>query len=62
MILSYVKSLRGKTWRGAGDLGVNLKVLQTIKEGKRIYASAGQVRRQASGWSNNSGAAPRVDN
>jgi len=49
MILSYVKSFRGKRWRGAGDLGVNLEVLQTIKEGKRIYASAGQVRRQASG-------------
>jgi hypothetical protein len=28
---------------------VNLEVLQTIKEDKRIYASAGQVRRQASG-------------
>jgi hypothetical protein len=35
--MSYVKSFRGKTWRrGAADLGVNLEVLQTIKEGKRI--------------------------
>ena len=26
------------------------------------YASAGQVRRQASGWANDLGAAPQVDN
>jgi hypothetical protein len=45
MISSYVKTLRGKRRRGAGDLGGKLEVLQTIIEGKRIYASAGQARR-----------------